>query len=401
MYTLTLPATSADTSDEPDEPEEPTVTEPATEAPTEPPVEYPIITENSYLDENISITVTTLRRFGSNFHVAEIRLSSPQYLKTALAKDTYGLNIKEKTSAQARRVGAILAINGDYYGANEKGYVIRNGVLYRKSVRPTDDKRHKYFEDLAILWDGSFMPFDEKSITGSELLGMGAMQSLAFGPTLIKNGSITVDEKTEVGVSHPGGNPRTAICYVGEGHYLFVVADGRTEESEGLSLYDLAEFMKELAAQLNIPFPAVLLEPGRSIVADAGLTMYTVGSVKRIKGYKNYVSVDGGMTDNPRYALYRSQYTVFAPERMEAPPTLHCDVVGRCCESDDIIQPDVWLPELRRGDLLAVCTTGAYNYAMASHYNRIPNAPIVMLSPKGASVAVKRETPEDIASLDL
>ena len=162
----------------------------------------------------------------------------------------------------------------------------------------------------------------------------------------------------------------------------------------------LAEFMKELAAQLNIPFPAVLLEPGRSIVADAGLTMYTVGSVKRIKGYKNYVSVDGGMTDNPRYALYRSQYTVFAPERMEAPPTLHCDVVGRCCESDDIIQPDVWLPELRRGDLLAVCTTGAYNYAMASHYNRIPNAPIVMLSPKGASVAVKRETLDQMIKND-
>ena len=179
----------------------------------------------------------------------------------------------------------------------------------------------------------------------------------------------------------------------------------RYRESEGVvdiayRISALADFMKELAAQLNIPFPAVLLEPGRSIVADAGLTMYTVGSVKRIKGYKNYVSVDGGMTDNPRYALYRSQYTVFAPERMEAPPTLHCDVVGRCCESDDIIQPDVWLPELRRGDLLAVCTTGAYNYAMASHYNRIPNAPIVMLSPKGASVAVKRETLDQMIKND-
>ena len=180
----------------------------------------------------------------------------------------------------------------------------------------------------------------------------------------------------------------------------------RYRESEGVvdiayRISALAEFMKDLAAQLAIPFPAVLLEPGRSIVADAGLTMYTVGSVKRIKGYKNYVSVDGGMTDNPRYALYKSQYTVFAPERMEAPPTLHCDVVGRCCESDDIIQPDVWLPELRRGDLLAVGTTGAYNYAMASHYNRIPNAPIVMLSPKGASVAVRRETLDQMIKNDV
>lgn len=180
----------------------------------------------------------------------------------------------------------------------------------------------------------------------------------------------------------------------------------RYRESEGVvdipyRIASLAEFMKDLAAQLEIPFPAVLLEPGRSIVADAGLTLYTVGSVKRIKGYKNYVSVDGGMTDNPRYALYQSKYTVFAPERMEAPPTLHCDVVGRCCESDDIIQPDVWLPELRRGDLLAVATTGAYNYAMASHYNRIPNAPIVMLSEKGTSVAVKRETLDQMIKNDV
>ena len=180
----------------------------------------------------------------------------------------------------------------------------------------------------------------------------------------------------------------------------------RYRESEGVvdipyRISALADFMKDLAAKLDIPFPAVMLEPGRSIVADAGLTMYTVGSVKRIKGYKNYVSVDGGMTDNPRYALYKSNYTVFAPERMEAPPTLHCDVVGRCCESDDIIQPDVWLPELRRGDLLAVATTGAYNYAMASHYNRIPNAPIVMLSPKGTSVAVKRETLDQMIKNDV
>lgn len=180
----------------------------------------------------------------------------------------------------------------------------------------------------------------------------------------------------------------------------------RYRESEGVvdipsRISALAGFMRKSAEKLSIPFPAVLLEPGRSIVADAGLTIYTVGAVKRIKGFKNYVSVDGGMTDNPRYALYKSKYTVFAPERMDAPPTLHCDVVGRCCESDDIIQPDVWLPELRRGDLLAVCTTGAYNYAMSSHYNRIPNAPIIMLSSSGASVAVRRETLDQMIKNDV
>ncbi len=248
VYTLTLPIETSDTSEEPGAGDSEADTVPVAEPTTEPPVEYPIITENSYLDENISITITTLRRFGSDFHVAEVKLNDPKYLKTALAKDTYGLNIKEKTSTQARRVGAILAINGDYYGANEKGYVIRNGVLYRKSVRPTDDKRRKYFEDLAILWDGTFMPFDENKISASELLGMGVMQSFGFGPTLIKNGSITVDEKTEVGVSHPGGNPRTAIGYMGEGHYLFVVADGRTDASKGPTLLELATVLQELGA---------------------------------------------------------------------------------------------------------------------------------------------------------
>ena len=253
-FILTLPSETH--PDEPDDTREPSDssaeaspdTETNVEAETVPPAAYPIITENSYLDENISITITTVRRYGSNFHVAEVKLKDPQYLKTALAKDTYGLNIKEKTSTQAKRVGAILAINGDYYGANEKGYVIRNGVILRKTLRPTDDKRRKYFEDLAILWDGSLYPFDEQTTSIDDLKAMGAMQVFGFGPTLLKNGEIMVDAKTEVGVSNPSGNPRTAICYVAEGHYLFVVADGRTDESKGPTLMELAKVLQELGA---------------------------------------------------------------------------------------------------------------------------------------------------------
>ena len=245
VFILTLPSEEPDK--EPDEDE--TTAEAPTEAVTEPPVEYPIITEDSYLDEHISITISTVRRYGSNFHVAEVKLSDPAYLKTALAKDTYGLNVKEKTSVQARRVGAILAINGDYYGANEKGYVIRNGHIYRRSLRPTDDKRRKYFEDLAILWDGSLYPFEEKTTTIADLSSMGAMQVFAFGPTLIKGGEIAVDADTEVGIANPSGNPRTAIAYLGECHYLFVVADGRTDRSKGPTLLELASVLKELGAE--------------------------------------------------------------------------------------------------------------------------------------------------------
>lgn len=164
---------------------------------------------------------------------------------------------------------------------------------------------------------------------------------------------------------------------------------------------EVANALKAAAAALGIALPAILMEPGRSIVADAGMTLYTVGSVKHIPGYKNYVSVDGGMTDNPRYALYQSAYTVYAANRMDEPPALHCDLVGRCCESGDVIQPNVDLPEVRRGDLVAVCTTGAYNYSMASNYNRVARPAVVMLTPEQDFVAVRRETLEQLTENDI
>ncbi len=158
----------------------------------------------------------------------------------------------------------------------------------------------------------------------------------------------------------------------------------------------------EKCRALSLPVPAIRMEPGRSIVADAGMTLYTVGSVKRIPGYKTYVSVDGGMSDNPRYALYESPYTVVCADKMNETPDLRCSVVGRCCESGDIIQENVMLPDsVCRGDVLAVLTTGAYNYSMASHYNRIPKLPVVMLGKDGDRVVVRRETPEDVARCDV
>ncbi|MBR4425710.1 MAG: diaminopimelate decarboxylase, partial [Oscillospiraceae bacterium] len=145
----------------------------------------------------------------------------------------------------------------------------------------------------------------------------------------------------------------------------------------------------------------ILMEPGRSIVADTGMTVYRVGSVRQIPGFKNYISVDGGMSDNPRYALYGSKYTVLLEACPERAGEKRWDVVGRCCESGDILQPNVALPEPACGDLLAVCTTGAYNYSMASNYNRIPRPPIVMLHGGESYLAVKRETLDDLIRLDV
>ncbi len=235
-------------------------------------VEYPIITDTSYKDEHISITLSTIRRYDSNIHVAEVILDSPTYLKTALAKDEFGQNIKEKTSEQAKRVGAILAINGDFYGANKEGYVIRNGTLYRDSIRSSR------FEDLAILYDGSLFPFYEKDYTPRDLLHKyGAMQVLGFGPTLLKDGQLVVDTDTEVNIYHDKlGNPRTIIGIVEPGHYFFVVADGRTKESFGPTLYHMALVMQELGCDI-----AYNLDGGGSA------TLYFNGRVV------NYPSTDG------------------------------------------------------------------------------------------------------------
>ena len=168
-----------------------------------------------------------------------------------------------------------------------------------------------------------------------------------------------------------------------------------------LNIEKLSSHIKATVEKLGMPMPKILMEPGRSIVADAGMTLYSVGTIKEITGYKNYVSIDGGMTDNPRFALYGSKYTVLLANRMNENADFTCDVVGRCCESGDIIQPDITMPKPARGDLVAVLTTGAYNYSMASNYNRIPRPPVVMLSEGKDYVAVKRESFEDLTRNDV
>lgn len=168
------------------------------------------------------------------------------------------------------------------------------------------------------------------------------------------------------------------------------------------TLLSVGSRIKELAGELGISLPRISIEPGRSIVADAGLTLYTVGTVKRIPGYKTYVSVDGGMTDNPRFALYGSPYTILPVVNYENSENEVCSVVGRCCESGDILQENVPIRrDISRGDLLACLTTGAYHYSMASNYNRIPRPPVIMLNCGESYLAVRRETINDIVSLDV
>ena len=163
----------------------------------------------------------------------------------------------------------------------------------------------------------------------------------------------------------------------------------------------VSQTVKTVCSQLGFPTPFIIIEPGRSIVGAAGITLYRVGEVKTIPGVRTYVSVDGGMTDNPRYALYRSDYTFLAAGRASQPRTQSVTVAGKCCESGDLLGENVPLQEVQAGDLLAVLATGAYNYSMASNYNRNRRPPVVLVEKGGQRVIVRGETLEDLVRNDL
>ncbi len=200
------------------------------------------VTDSSYKDGNVDINITTVRKNNTTVYVADVKLSDSSYLKTALAYDSFGTNVTEATSSIATNNNAILAVNGDYYGADRSGYVIKNGVIYRNTVRSDSE-----YPDLAVYKDGSFKIIYETEVTAEELLADGVVNLFAFGPSLVENGEISVDQNTEVRQAMTK-NPRTAIGIVDKNHYILVVSDGRTNESEGLSLYELAEVLKEYGA---------------------------------------------------------------------------------------------------------------------------------------------------------
>lgn len=200
------------------------------------------VADNAYSDSNISIAITEHREYDTSIYVADVRISDPAYLQTAFAQNAFGKNITERTSETARANNAILAINGDYYGVQTKGYVLKNGTLYRETA--SEDQ-----QDLVIWADGSFEIMTEGDVTASQLLENGAVQILSFGPSLVNAGAISVSENEEVGKAK-ASNPRTAIGIVDSLHYIFVVSDGRTNESDGLTLYQLAAFMQSMGAQI-------------------------------------------------------------------------------------------------------------------------------------------------------
>ena len=204
-----------------------------------------------YSDPNIYIDITTHRdaEDTTSYYVADIRIKHLKYLKTALAKDTFGENVQEKTSEICKRKKGILAINGDFYGAQEAGYVLRNGEILRSTVSKSNvgQNPRKNPEDLAIYRDGTFEIFNEHDYSLEEIQNKGAWQVFSFGPGLIKDGEIIVGEKDEVATALAGGrNQRTTIGMIAPLHYVFVVNDGRSTTDDGFSLFEIAHILKDL-----------------------------------------------------------------------------------------------------------------------------------------------------------
>lgn len=197
-----------------------------------------VTTDNTYEDDNIKINLTTYREYDTNIYVADILIEDISLLKSAFANNSYGKNIVAKTSAIAKNNNAILAINGDYYGVQESGYVLKNGVVYRSTKRNNQ-------QDLVIYKDGTFEIINESDVDINTLLDNGAYNILSFGPSLLINNEVQVSFNTEVGKAM-SSNPRTAIGIIDTNHYVFIVSDGRTTSSKGLSLYELATFGKNL-----------------------------------------------------------------------------------------------------------------------------------------------------------
>ena len=181
-----------------------------------------------------------------------------------------------------------------------------------------------------------------------------------------------------------------------------------SEGDKMLKYDDYKDFVRVISDSLinsvkekSLKKPFLILEPGRSIVGEAGITLYTAGSVKEIKNVKNYVAIDGGMFDNPRFALYQARYSLALAEKMDLKPEKLYSIAGKCCESGDKIAEDVMLPEVKEGDILAVFSTGAYNYSMASNYNRNLIPPVVFVKDGKAEYVVKPQTFDDIIRNDL
>ncbi|WP_166239251.1 diaminopimelate decarboxylase [Paenibacillus turpanensis] len=289
--------------------------------------------------------------------------------------------------------------------AGEKGTKVK--VLFR--VTPgVEAHTHEYISTGQTdskfgfdLQNGSAMRVmkEAKELVNIEILGIHShigsqiFEVEGFRMAAEKVARFAVDVRSEAGVVFQ-------VINLGGGFGIRYV-EGDTPLPVATYVKAITDAVKEQFGQADYPQPEIWVEPGRSIVGDAGTTLYTVGTTKDIPGVRKYVAVDGGMTDNPRPALYESKYEAMLANRAKEANEEVVSIAGKCCESGDMLIWDLELPAVKQGDVLAVACTGAYNYAMASNYNRIRRPAVVFVQDGQADLAVRRESFDNIVGNDV
>lgn len=226
-------------------------------------------------------------------------------------------------------------------------------------------------------------------------IGSQIFEKQSFVLAVRKNLAFMAEMKAKLGFEADSLN-------MGGGFGIWYAEGDAMIDADGYADYlrALISTVKEGCAELSLRLPYLYLEPGRSIVGEAGITLYTVGAIKEISGIRKYIAIDGGMFDNPRYALYQSKYTAILANRAAEDATELVSIAGKCCESGDLIGVDFNLPKANTGDILAVLSTGAYNYSMASNYNRNLIPPVVLVKDGKAEYIVKPQSYEDLVRND-
>lgn len=250
--------------------------------------------------------------------------------------------------------------------------------------------------DDVVLIAGKILKTKTLKFTGLHChIGSQIFESAAYENTVDKMTDVMFGLKASLNVDVEELN-------LGGGFGAYYAEGDKKLKPEEYSIYikSIINSLEKNLKSRKLNKPRLAIEPGRSLVAEAGLTLYTAGGIKEIAGIRKYVSVDGGMFENPRYALYQSKYSAILANRADEKAEETVTICGKCCESSDMLIVDVKLPKVKRGDIIAIFSTGAYNYSMASHYNRNLCPPVVLVNGKNADYLVKPENYEDIIRND-
>ncbi len=322
---------------------------------------------------------------GNNKTPEELKLAVDLGVGTVIADNIYEIELLNEIAAQAGKTVDIMFRIKPGIDAHTHDFVMTGQIDSKFGVALETGEAMEAYKKAATL--KSLKVVGVHCHIGSQIFDLAPFEEAA---RVMMN---FIADLSEVGI-------KTEKLDLGGGYGIkYTEADDPIDYDRYIEA--VSKVVKAVAEERGVALPQIMMEPGRSIVASAGITLYKIGAIKDIPGIRTYVSVDGGMADNPRYIMYESKYDAVLASKPDASADKKITLAGKCCESGDILIRDIEMPKLSVGDIIAVQATGAYNYSMASNYNRIPRPPVVMVSGGEDKLIIKRETYEDIIKNDL